>query len=159
MVWVLLVLLVAVSGLALAALAHRRGEEAIAIVLVAFTAILASPASWSHHWVWVAVLLPILLNVRAADARPVTSVRRRLPVWTMMLMVWPLRRRPEDPLNANGIIWVAYRHGQPVHRLGENMYVPAALATMLLTAWWLRIDRDRLATPARSPRRRQKAAA
>ena len=160
MVWVLLVLLVAVSGFALAALAHRRGEEAIAVVVVAFTAILVSPVSWSHHWVWVAVLLPVLLDVvLRMRGRAQVLAAGLLPVWTMMLMVWPLRRRPEDPLNANGIIWVAYRHGQPVQWLGENMYVPAALATMLLAAWWLRIDRDRLATPARSPRQRQKAAA
>jgi hypothetical protein len=37
------------------------------------------------------------------------------------------------------------------------MYVPVALATMLLAAWWLRIDRDRLATPASSPTQRQEA--
>ena len=159
MVWVLLVLLVTVSGLALAVLAHRRGEEAIAIVTVAFTAILVSPVSWSHHWVWVAVLLPVLLDVvLRMRGRAQVLAAGLLPVWTMMLMVWPLRRRPEDPLNANGIIWVAYRHGQPVQWLGENMYVPVALATMLLAAWWLRIDRDRLATPASSPTQRQEAA-
>jgi hypothetical protein len=56
----------------------------------------------------------------------------------MMVLVWPLRQRPQDPLNANGIIWVAHRYRQPVHWLGENMYVVAALGTMLLTAWWLR---------------------
>ena len=61
--WVVSALLVAVAGLALAVLAHRRGEEAIAIVSVAFTALLVSPVSWSHHWVWVVVLLPLLLDV------------------------------------------------------------------------------------------------
>ena len=40
---------------------------------VAFTALLVSPVSWSHHWVWVAVLLPVLLDVvlrMTAGSRP-----------------------------------------------------------------------------------------
>jgi hypothetical protein len=69
----------------------------------------------------------------------------------MMQLTWPLRRRPEDPLKANGIIWVAYRHDQPVHWLGENMYVLAVLGTTLLAACWLRTRRSGPTTPATSP--------
>ena len=154
MLWVVSALLVTGAGLALAVLAHRRGEEAIAVT-VAFTALLASPVSWSHHWVWVAVLLPLLLDlVVRMRGRAQVVAAGLLPVWAMMLLTWPLVRRPEDPLSANGVIWVAHRHGQPVHWLGENMYVPAALATMLLVAWWLRIHRDGLTLPATNPYQR-----
>ena len=66
-------------------------------------------------------------------------------------MTWPLLARPEDPLSANGLLWVAHRHGQPVHWLGENMYVPAVLGTMLLAAWWLRTNRDGPTMPAANP--------
>jgi alpha-1,2-mannosyltransferase len=138
-VWVLSALAVAAAGLVVAVLAHRRGEEAIAVVTVAFTALLVSPLSWSHHWVWVAVLLPLLLEVTLRiRGRAQVLPAALLAVWTAMLVTWPLRRRPEDPLKANGIIWVAYRHAQPVHWLGENMYVLAVLGTMLLAACWLR---------------------
>jgi alpha-1,2-mannosyltransferase len=143
LVWVLSALAVTAAGLALAVLAHRRGEEAIAVVTAAFTALLVSPLSWSHHWVWVAVLLPLLLEVTLRiPGRAQVLPAALLAVWTAMLVTWPLRRRPEDPLKANGIIWVAYRHAQPVHWLGENMYVLAVLGTMLLAACWLRTRGD-----------------
>jgi alpha-1,2-mannosyltransferase len=130
-------------------LAHRRGEEAIAVVTVAFTALLVSPLSWSHHWVWVAVLLPLLLEVTLRiRGRAQVLPAALLAVWTAMLVTWPLRRRPEDPLKANGFIWVAYRHAQPVHWLGENMYVLAVLGTMLLAACWLRTRGDAPTMPA-----------
>lgn len=39
-------------GLALAALAHRELGEAWGLLAAAFTGLLVSPISWSHHWVW-----------------------------------------------------------------------------------------------------------
>jgi alpha-1,2-mannosyltransferase len=155
--WVVSALLVAGAGLVLAVLAHRQGEEAIAVVTVAFTALLVSPVSWSHHWVWVAVLLPLLLDVvLRMRGRAQVVAAGLLPMWVMMLVTWPLLPRPEDPLSANGIIWVAHRHGQPVHWLGENMYVPAALGTMLLAAWWLRTNHGGSRMPATDSYQRQK---
>ena len=91
--WVLSALVITVAGLALALLAHRRGEEAVAVVTVAFTALLVSPVSWSHHWVWVAVLLPVLLDVvLRTDGRVQTVAAGLLPAWTLMLLTWPLPR-------------------------------------------------------------------
>ena len=44
----------------------RRGEPALALVTVAGFALLVSPTSWSHHWVWIA---PALLVVVARAIR------------------------------------------------------------------------------------------
>jgi alpha-1,2-mannosyltransferase len=44
----------------------RRGEPALALVTVAGFALLVSPTSWSHHWVWIA---PALLVVVARAVR------------------------------------------------------------------------------------------
>ena len=155
--WVLVALAVTVAGLALARLAHRRGEEAVAVVTVAFTAPLVSPVSWSHHWVWVAVLLPVLLDVvLRTDGRVQTVAAGLLPAWTLMLLTWPLPSEMDEPPAANGIIWVAHLQSQPLHWLGENMYVPAVVGTMLLAARWLRDDLD--AAPAMWPVRRPQAA-
>jgi alpha-1,2-mannosyltransferase len=141
--WVLSALAVTAAGLALARLAHRRGEETVAVVTVAFTALLVSPVSWSHHWVWVVVLLPVLLDVvLRLDGRVQTIAAGLLPAWTLMLLTWPLASQEDQPLGANGIIWVAHLQSQPLHWLGENMYVPAVLCTMLLAARWLRDDPD-----------------
>ena len=95
--WVVSALVVAVAGLALAVLAHRRGEETTAVVTVAFTALLVSPVSWSHHWVWVVVLLPLLMDVALRmDGWAQIVVAGLAPLWTMVLLMWPLQARPEE---------------------------------------------------------------
>ncbi|MFK4065847.1 glycosyltransferase 87 family protein [Streptomyces sp. NPDC029674] len=42
-------------------LARRTPVEPRALLLAAFTAVLVSPISWSHHWVWCVPLLAVLL--------------------------------------------------------------------------------------------------
>lgn len=56
--WLPLAAVVAVTGLALAAAASRRGDEALGFSLCAVTGLLVSPISWIHHWV---VAVPALL--------------------------------------------------------------------------------------------------
>lgn len=55
---------VTVLGLVAAVLWHRLGHAGFATVLTAFTALLASPISWTHHFVWVLPLAVVLLNDR-----------------------------------------------------------------------------------------------
>jgi alpha-1,2-mannosyltransferase len=59
-------LVAAVGLLALVAPLVRRAEPATALVAVAGFALLISPTSWSHHWVWIA---PALLVVVAEAVR------------------------------------------------------------------------------------------
>jgi alpha-1,2-mannosyltransferase len=61
-VWVV----AAVALLALIVPVVRRAEPALALVTVAGFALLVSPTSWSHHWVWIA---PALLVVVARAVR------------------------------------------------------------------------------------------
>lgn len=56
--WLASALLVGVLGIALAAAAGRRGDDAGGFSLCALTALLVSPISWSHHW---ALAVPVLL--------------------------------------------------------------------------------------------------
>ena len=56
--WFAAVLVIGGGGLLLAAWASRRGEELLGIATCALTALLVSPISWSHHWVWVVLLVP-----------------------------------------------------------------------------------------------------
>ncbi|MFJ8693138.1 glycosyltransferase 87 family protein [Streptomyces roseolilacinus] len=67
--WVAAAALVGLAGLAVAALAALRGDRPVAVVACAVTALLVSPISWSHHWVWCVPALILLA----------TRVR---PVWT-----------------------------------------------------------------------------
>ena len=65
-VWLLLAAAVGVAGLALAAAASRRGDEALGFCLCAVTGLLVSPISWIHHWV---IAIPALLVAGLAAGR------------------------------------------------------------------------------------------
>lgn len=73
-VWVVLSL----GLLALATPVIRRGPAPLALVATAGVALLVSPTSWSHHWVWVA---PALM-VAAASAW-----RARSPAWAAVTVL------------------------------------------------------------------------
>ncbi|MBA3020398.1 glycosyltransferase 87 family protein [Propionicimonas sp.] len=62
-VW--LSLLVLALGLWAAALMYRRGQARLALVLAGVAGLLASPISWSHHYVWVLPLAVILWQERS----------------------------------------------------------------------------------------------
>ena len=70
-----------VAALALLALivpVVRRAEPALALVTVAGFALLVSPTSWSHHWVWIAPALLVAV---------VEAVRRRSRGWAAAIAV------------------------------------------------------------------------
>ncbi len=60
----LLSVLVVVVGIAAAVAVHRRGEVPLAICLAGVTSLLASPISWSHHYVWIVPLGIVLWQAR-----------------------------------------------------------------------------------------------
>ncbi len=62
--WLVAAALVAAAGLAVAVRAALRGDRPVAVVACATTALLVSPISWSHHWVWCVPTL-VLLTARA----------------------------------------------------------------------------------------------
>ncbi|MFF6897805.1 glycosyltransferase 87 family protein [Streptomyces hydrogenans] len=70
--WLAAAVLLGGAAMALAIRAAVRGDRAVAVVVTAFTALMVSPISWSHHWVWCVPLL-ILLYDRATRAWAVTG--------------------------------------------------------------------------------------
>lgn len=76
--WLLLGLLVAGLGAALIRAASRQGARVVAISATALTMLLVSPVSWSHHWVWMAAVLPAF-----AWTLRETPQRHRLSRWVM----------------------------------------------------------------------------
>ncbi|MBN6036629.1 glycosyltransferase 87 family protein [Amycolatopsis sp. 195334CR] len=56
--------LLAVPAVFLVVRYHRRGEALAAVLVTAFTALLVSPVSWTHHWVWTVPLVVLLLAKR-----------------------------------------------------------------------------------------------
>ncbi|WP_063795403.1 glycosyltransferase 87 family protein [Streptomyces silaceus] len=62
--WILSAAVAGALGLAVAVAAALRGERARAALACAATALLVSPVSWSHHWVW-CVPMVLLLGTEA----------------------------------------------------------------------------------------------
>jgi alpha-1,2-mannosyltransferase len=63
----LLVVTVAGVGLALAAMAYRQSSAVLGLLVVEATESLANPVSWSHHFIWVVLLVAWLA---LAEDRP-----------------------------------------------------------------------------------------
>ena len=57
--------LVAVLGVAASVFVYRAGQRELGLCLAGFTSLLASPISWSHHYVWVVPLAFVLLRHRS----------------------------------------------------------------------------------------------
>jgi alpha-1,2-mannosyltransferase len=76
--WLLLGLLVAGLGAAVIRAASSQGARVVAISATALTMLLVSPVSWSHHWVWMAAVLPAF-----AWTLRETPQRHRLSRWVM----------------------------------------------------------------------------
>jgi len=65
---ILTTLVLAAAGLALGLAAARRqlriGDEVAALTAVAIGGLLASPLSWTHHWVWAVPAVMVLVSRR-----------------------------------------------------------------------------------------------
>ncbi|MFF2526892.1 glycosyltransferase 87 family protein [Streptomyces liangshanensis] len=126
-VWAVAAALTAAAGLWLARRVFlRHGLETWGVLVTALTALLVSPISWSHHWVWCVPLLAVLIaegHHRTAAAAGVVWTARtlwavphrgdldlRLPWWqqplaspyplaALALLAWIARRTADAPLS------------------------------------------------------------
>jgi alpha-1,2-mannosyltransferase len=76
--WLALSLLVVGLGAAVIRAASEQGARVVAISATALTMLLISPVSWSHHWVWMAAVLPAF-----AWTLRETPQRHRMTRWLM----------------------------------------------------------------------------
>ena len=128
--WLLSALVVGIAGLLLAAWASRRGEELLGIAICAFTALLVSPISWSHHWVWVVLVVPCA--VRLIDRQGWRAGWIALAGLVGLFAAGPVRLIWRVPGSAN----LEYGwHGAQL--LAGNLYVIVGLAMLALAALYL----------------------
>ncbi|WP_425424442.1 glycosyltransferase 87 family protein [Streptomyces lushanensis] len=77
-VWTVAAVVTAAGGLWTARTAVvRAGSESWGVLVTALTALLVSPISWSHHWVWCVPLLAVLIAERRFRTAAAVGV-----VWT-----------------------------------------------------------------------------
>jgi alpha-1,2-mannosyltransferase len=121
--WLAFALLAGMTGLAAAAALHRRGYTFAGLLGCALTALLVSPISWDHHWVWAAPGLALLIDaaaraVRAARPLPAGRARARPAVlavfWTGLTLAvaasfgaWPKFWSARAGLLGGGLIGYA----------------------------------------------------
>jgi len=116
----------------------RPGDDVAALLVTASAALLVSPVSWSHHWVW-AVLGLLWLAEYAARTRTRTGVA---------LLVGALAVFTAAPF-----WWLPYRNERELHwsvgqQLLGNAYVWVALAVVIAGA----VSAVRASRASRSPR-------
>lgn len=108
-------------ALPLARRLHARGDELGGLLVIGFAGTLASPISWTHHWVWVAPL--VVLLVRRAR-RPVLAVAALAALFTG----WMFAIVPGG--DGRELAWT------PVQMLLGNAYVLAGIAAAVVLCWW-----------------------
>jgi alpha-1,2-mannosyltransferase len=139
MLWLATAATVLVAGLAVAVRAYRVGEEMVAVALVGLLTLLVSPVSWTHHWVWIVVVLLVVLDVLRRLLPRLTPAGQvllaGLPAAVLLVFLdWPTRD-PRGHLRPRGLVWQVPADGW--WPAGEA-YVLAALALLGAAAWWLR---------------------
>jgi alpha-1,2-mannosyltransferase len=107
--WLLLSLVTLAAGVFIAWRCVNVNEKACAIVSIALAGLLVSPISWSHHWVWV-LLIPPMMVLRRSSGVP-QSVRMLL--WGLILLTiaapywWFSRGIPADIFDAVLPLWTS----------------------------------------------------
>jgi alpha-1,2-mannosyltransferase len=107
--WIVLAVLTGIAGLAAAVLLHRAGREFEGLMTCALTAVLISPISWDHHWVWLAPGLAALsvAAVRARDVLAMGGLFAAIVALIVMFGGWPQFWDSRAGLLQGGLIWYA----------------------------------------------------
>jgi len=124
-----------VAGLLIAAWASRRGQEMLGVLVCALTGLLVSPVSWSHHWVWVAPMLVVLVDFARRPPSLAVAASWRSACWLGAAAVAAV---------FSGVLWAVPSTGRhpPVQgydmtgpqQLIGDLYVLAGLAGLAVVA-------------------------
>ncbi|MFD0143276.1 MULTISPECIES: glycosyltransferase 87 family protein [unclassified Streptomyces] len=90
--WLVVAVLFGGAAMTLAVRSALRGDKALAVVVCAITALMVSPISWSHHWVWCVPLLVLLVD-RRDQVRPRWAAGAVALVFASFALWWV----PHDP--------------------------------------------------------------
>jgi len=114
--------LAATAGLITAARLHGSGRPVHGWLTCALTALIVSPVSWDHHWVWLAPALAVLADTAIRARRAA-----RCACWLLfgalagLFGAWPMLGRP-GPLVPWGLIWYAPGSGAAGSHPGNSEY-------------------------------------
>ncbi|MGO2114090.1 MAG: glycosyltransferase family 87 protein [Corynebacterium casei] len=139
-IWLCLAIITVILGGWLMVALMKRGLNIEAWMINAFIMLLISPVSWSHHWVWVAIAIPVLLY-RAITWRHLNWAAgiliSILSLWAILVVTVPPKWYWADGIN----VWDM----ELVFKLVINDFVWLSVSTMLALAYMLRF------VPAKAP--------
>ena len=75
--WLVAAVLFGLAGVVAAGLLDRKGHGMLALLTAALTALLVSPISWDHHWVWIAPGVVVAVHYAVQLWRRDRQARRR----------------------------------------------------------------------------------
>lgn len=132
-IWLCFAIITVVLGGWLMVALMKRGLNIEAWMINAFIMLLISPVSWSHHWVWVAIAIPVLLY-RAITWRHLNWAAgiliSILSLWAILVLTVPPKWYWADGIN----VWDM----ELVFKLVMNDFVWLSVSTMLALAYMLR---------------------
>ena len=147
--WLAIAIVTGIGGLAAAMLLDRAGNTFAGLMVCALTALLVSPISWDHHWVWVAPGLAVLIDaaVRAGNGRARAAWIAAAAAVVVAFGAWPrLWPGGDTGLLQGGLIWYApvstfssgdnaryvEYHWHGLQGIAGNLYVIAGSALFVL---------------------------
>jgi alpha-1,2-mannosyltransferase len=133
--WLVLAVLVALAGLAAAVLLHRRGRPFAGLMACALTALLVSPISWDHHWVWIAPGLALIIDAgHSAARRPKPQIpAAQIPAAQLPGAQLPGAQIPVAQIPAAQLPGAQLSNGRPA--TAAAWYALAAGTWVIFAAW------------------------
>jgi alpha-1,2-mannosyltransferase len=145
--WLGAALATAILGLAAAALLHRAGYTFAGLMVCALTALLISPISWDHHWVWIVPGLTVLIDAAVRAGRRMRAAGLAAAVVVVAAFgAWPRFWSSGTTLLQGGLIWYApvtafgagdspkyvEYHWHGLQLIAGNLYCVVGIALFLL---------------------------
>ncbi|GAA1970939.1 glycosyltransferase family 87 protein [Amycolatopsis minnesotensis] len=112
-----------------AVIVMRRVEPPVAVLVNAVAALVVSPISWSHHWVWLAPALVVLCGHACRTGAPRWWVAAG--ALAVVFFVGPHHFAPSGEDKE--------RHWTLAEHLYGNTYLLLALCVLAGWAWWLKV--------------------
>jgi alpha-1,2-mannosyltransferase len=106
--WVVLSLLTLVLGVVVARDCLARHERVQAMLAIALTGLLISPISWTHHWVWVALIPVVLSRGRASLPTPARRMLGAVLVTSIAAPYFWFRHGGAVSLRATSLTLIAF---------------------------------------------------
>ncbi|WP_086823966.1 glycosyltransferase 87 family protein [Allokutzneria sp. NRRL B-24872] len=126
--------LLGVIGLLVATRLGRRGLELPGVLMTALTALLVSPISWHHHWVWVAPFLVLLISQAMRPTGPRLTCATAAVSLVLVTACWP-DPYAQDPPGSIGILWWGVpKEDTATFFAVHNIYTIAGLVAFLVVA-------------------------